>query len=64
MDVRPEPELWAFDSELRRWNELQNEAVNVSLSNTEISELVLAEDWPSKLAQIHKDKIRSMGALD
>ena len=49
VNVHPDPELWALESDLERWYELRNDDANKDKSNVEISELVLDEDWPSKL---------------
>jgi hypothetical protein len=46
-DARPHYKLWATVTEQQRWEELQ--AQNRELSSTAISELVLNEDFPSKL---------------
>ncbi len=59
VDVRPEVDLWGLESEIARWHELRNKECNKNLSKTEVSELVLAEDWPSKLRKKHMEKIES-----
>ena len=66
VDVRSDPELWALDSELERWHELKKNPANEHKSDTEISEDIFREDWPSKLEKEHKEKIdalcRQLGA--
>ena len=59
VDVRPEVELWALESELERWHVLRGEECNNSLSDTEILELVLTEDWLAKLEEAHVAKLNS-----
>ena len=49
VDVRPSIELWGLEVEIKRWNELRDLADNKDLSDTEISELVLAEEWPTRM---------------
>ena len=49
MDARPDVELWGLEAEIERWDELRNLPANKNLSDTDISELVLDEDWPAKL---------------
>jgi len=53
IDVRPMIELWGLESEIARWHELISMPSNAHLTRTEISELVLDEDWPSKLRKEH-----------
>ena len=53
VDVRPRVQLWGLDSEIVRWHELRKDPSNEELSDTDISELVLDEDWPSKLRKEH-----------
>ena len=57
MDVRPEVELWGLDSEIMRWNEIRNGESNSMLSDTEISEMVFAEDWPEEMRVRHLERI-------
>lgn len=38
-----------MDVEIKRWHELRDLPANKNLSDTDISELILNEDWPSKL---------------
>jgi len=49
VDIRPDVAIWGTDKEIARWKELRNLEENNDLTNTDISEIVLAEDWPSKL---------------
>ena len=42
-----------------RWQELRNLEEHEHLSNTEVSEMVLEEDWPAKLRKLHVEKIQS-----
>ena len=57
VDVRPIVELWGLDSEVKRWHELRSAHEHADLTDTDISEMVLAEDWPSKLRQTHNTAI-------
>ena len=57
VDVRPMVELWGNDSEIQRYHELRSLPSNARLTNTEIAEMVLAEDWPSKLKIKHDLKL-------
>ena len=59
VDVRPEVELWGLESEIERWHVLRNDEHNNNLSDTEISELVFAEDWLEKLKEVHVAKLNS-----
>jgi hypothetical protein len=54
IDIRPEVELWAADPEIKRWYELRKLEENEQLTDTDISEKVLEEDWPSKLRAEHE----------
>ena len=56
-DVRPDVELWGMEAEVKRWTELRALPENRELSNTEISEAVLDEDWPSKLRGELREKL-------
>ena len=58
-DYRPHVRLWGLKVEIKRHAELKLEHPN--LTDTEISEMVLAEDWPSKL---RKDLYRIAGKDD
>ena len=53
VDVCPTVELWGHDSEVKYWRELRNMEVNNNCSDTEVLEIVLAEDCPSKLQITH-----------
>ena len=57
VDVRPNVEMWGLDSEVERWAELRANDSFAHLTNTEISELVLEEDWPSKMKAKHEANI-------
>ena len=59
VDVRPKVELWGLGLEVERWNELRADDANAHLSDTEISDLVLDEDWPSKMRAKHEATIGS-----
>lgn len=52
-DVRPLVDLWGMESEINRWRELRHRPEHSDLSDTEISEIVLNEDWPSRLRKHH-----------
>lgn len=51
VDVRPDVDLWGTEVEVSRWHELRGLSEDEELSDAEISELVLNEDWPSKLRE-------------
>lgn len=53
VDIRAEVDMWGNETEVRRWFELRQLPSNQHLSNTDISELVLAEDWPTRLRKEH-----------
>ena len=57
IDVRPMIELWGLETEIARWHELRSMSGNAALSDTDISELVLDEDWPSKLRKEHMEDL-------
>jgi hypothetical protein len=52
-DVRPLVDLWRTESEMNRWRELRKLPEHAELSDTQISEIVLNEDWPSRLRKHH-----------
>lgn len=58
VDVRPMIGLWGNTEEVARWRELRADESNKKLTDTEISELVLEEDWPRKQLKSHKRKIK------
>ena len=60
VDVRPTFELWGLDAEVKRWRELRLSECNAELSNLEISEMVLAEDWPARLKETHIKNINDV----
>jgi hypothetical protein len=49
-DVRERLDLWALESEKRRFKELEQQYGNTK-TKLELVEMLLAEDWPSKLRQ-------------
>ena len=51
--------MWGLDVEIERWAELRALDSNKHLSDTDISELILEEDWPSKMKAKHKANIDS-----
>ena len=52
-------ELWGLELEIERWYVLLNDEHNNNLSDTDISELVFAEDWLEKLKEVHMAKMNS-----
>lgn len=59
-DIRPDVDMWGNDSEVERWNELRNLPQYANHSDTDISELVLEEDWPSKLRKKDLAEVENM----
>ena len=59
VDVRPMVELWGLDVEIERFAELRALDSNKHLSDTDISELILEEDWPAQMKAKHKANIDS-----
>ena len=57
VDVRPKVELWGLEFEIKCWHVLRNDEHNNNLSDTDISELVVAEDWLEKLKEVHVAKL-------
>ena len=53
-------ELWGLNAEIKRWQELRLMECNAALSNLEISEMVLAEDWPARLKELHIQNINDV----
>ena len=53
VDVRPAVKLWGLDSKVKQWHELWSDEEHDDLTETDITEMVLVEDWPSKLRQKH-----------
>jgi len=47
VDIRQEVLLWGSDKEIARWKELRA-SKDKAVTDLEIPELVLSEDWPSK----------------
>ena len=58
--VRPMVDLWGSDSEVERYHELRLLFSNATLTDTEIAEMVLAEDWASKLKLQHELKVNNV----
>ena len=52
-------DLWGLESEIARWHEIRNDEDARDLTDTEASDIVLSEDWPSKLRKIHIQKIET-----
>ncbi len=63
IDVRPYVEMWGTKTELERWKILRDLPENEKLSDTDISELVLQEDWPSKLRKEHTAKLSALNSV-
>ena len=53
-------ELWDLDAEIKRCQELCLMECNAAMSNLEISEMVLAEDWPARLKVLHIQNINDI----
>ena len=53
VDAREHPEWWATTPELKRWQELRTSEENDELTDVEISEKVLQEDWATKMRKEH-----------
>eukprot|EP00978_Attheya_sp_CCMP212_P030655 scaffold113536_cov54-Attheya_sp.AAC.1 len=51
-DVRPIVELWGTQEEVKTWHELRNFETNRDLSDLDISNIVLAEDYPAKMRDL------------
>eukprot|EP00562_Extubocellulus_spinifer_P035568 CAMPEP_0178697744 /NCGR_PEP_ID=MMETSP0699-20121125/10158_1 /TAXON_ID=265572 /ORGANISM="Extubocellulus spinifer, Strain CCMP396" /LENGTH=836 /DNA_ID=CAMNT_0020343741 /DNA_START=97 /DNA_END=2607 /DNA_ORIENTATION=- len=49
VDVRPFVWMWGLEPEVKRWNEVREKFEH--LTDTEVSEIVLNENWPSKLKE-------------
>ena len=60
VDVRQMVDLWGSDSEVKRYHELRSLSSNATLTNTEIAEMVLAEDWASKLKLQHELRVNDV----
>jgi hypothetical protein len=54
IDVREHVHLWGCPKEIARFNELLKDDTMIGKSRTELAEIVLAEDWPSKLLKEHQ----------
>jgi hypothetical protein len=57
-DARPYVELWGCDVEVDRWNILRDDPQYKHLVDADISEMVLDEDWPSRLRENHTSKLK------
>ena len=57
IDIRPFVEMWGTTSEIRRWNEIREMPGNEDLTREQISEMVLAEDWPTRLRKEHIERL-------
>ena len=57
IDIRPFVEMWGTTSEIKRWNEIREMPGNEDLTREEISEIVLAEDWPTRLRKEHIERL-------
>jgi len=60
VDVRPHVELWGLESEIACWHELREKFSEDEVTDMDISEMMLNEDWPSKLRKAHLKKIESV----
>lgn len=59
VDVRPMVGLWGTDTEIARWHELRDMEENKDKSDTDISEMVLDEDIPSQLREMHNSAVNT-----
>ena len=57
IDIRPFVEMWGTTSEINRWNEIREMPGNEDLTREQISEMVLAEDWPTRLRKEHIERL-------
>lgn len=53
IDIRPHVTMWGTTDEINRWRELRDLPENDKLTDLEISEIVLSEDWPTRLRAEH-----------
>ena len=53
IDVGKFVDSWGLESEITLWNDLRSKLSNTHLTATDILELVLDEDYPSKLRKQH-----------
>ncbi len=58
IDIRGEIGLWGTQFEICRWNKLCNAPTNAESSDIDVSELVLMEDWSSKLRKEHTARLQ------
>ena len=63
-DIRPFVVLWGTDTEVKRWYRLKGLAESKLLTDTEISELVLEENWPAILRESHLQSLDNDDAND
>ena len=63
VEIRPFVVLEGTDTEVKRWYELRGLDRNEHLTATEISELVLDEDWPAKLREKHLQALDDAAAI-
>ena len=49
--------MWGTTSEIKRWNEIREMPGNEDLTREQISEMVLAEDWPTRLRKQHIERL-------
>ena len=59
VDVRTMLDLLGLVSEIARWHEICNDKDAKDLTDTEILDIVLNKDWPSKLRNIHIQRIET-----
>ena len=55
--VRPTVEFWGLNAKVKHWRELRLSEYNAAMSNLEICEIVLAEDWQARLKELHIQNI-------
>ena len=60
VNVRPMVELRGNDSKIKSYHELRSLASNSTLTDTDIVEMVLDKDWPSKLKTRHEQKVEDV----
>ena len=49
--------MWGTTSEIKRWNEIREMPGNEDLTREQISEMVLAEDWPTRLRKQYIERL-------
>ena len=60
VDTRGDVALWGTESEVSRWHELRNMKSNENKTDIEISEIVLAENWHTKLKTVHIEELNNI----